>query len=262
MVSHPPLRRTTYRGTAIRRSTTLTVGLFSNRSDGEYSRRMRVGASTSNRAGPASTIADGRAVPAPKSTGVARSTGDRSVVARAPAAPAAPAVWPDPPGAWPGRARPRRRVRPGGRRYACWPSHSCATERRNTQKVVSFAGAELVDDSRHAVRHPPSRHPWSTSARRIAARAPDASNEHRAEGGPTVRRVGGSQKPLVSTTLVEVARPPRRHRVGVGVGESRRIRSRPRCEPGSSAPRWPASTRKRHRRSRGRRDYVCTRQTP
>ena len=53
----------------------LMVGLFSKLPDGEYSRRSRVGLSTSIRASPERTMADWCAMPSAMSTGVARLTG-------------------------------------------------------------------------------------------------------------------------------------------------------------------------------------------
>jgi hypothetical protein len=68
-----------YLGTDVRRSRTLTVGLFSKLPEFEYSRRRRVGLRTSIRASPERTTADGCATALAMSTGVERFTGEVSL---------------------------------------------------------------------------------------------------------------------------------------------------------------------------------------
>src|ERR1700722_11786719 len=82
-MSHPRDTVALYFGTGIVRFTALTVGLFSNVAEGEYSKRMRLGLSTSNRAAPDRTIAEGCAWPLAMSIGVERFTGEVSVCAAA-----------------------------------------------------------------------------------------------------------------------------------------------------------------------------------
>src|SRR3974377_2549226 len=74
----------------MRRSSALTVGAFSKFAVGEYSRRRNVGLSTWIRASADRTIAERFAMPSARSTCVARSTGEVSVVAAVAASPLAP----------------------------------------------------------------------------------------------------------------------------------------------------------------------------
>ena len=89
IVSQPRDSLTRYRGTSNRRFTAFTVGASSKVAVGEYSIRIRPSPRTSKRALPRTTVAPGAAFAAPKSTGVARFTGDVGEVASVCAAAAA-----------------------------------------------------------------------------------------------------------------------------------------------------------------------------